>query len=263
MPAKMKFKTKEEMPEEFREHAEQVEGGFEVAVVAKKIHDGFRENNINLARERDGLKATNEALVAIVGPDVEKFKGELGDLRTTAQKVKDGALKGSDAIETEVVKRVSSREAGWNEEKRQLQEQLSAATKTGGEWKTKFESSRLDSEVSNLVLAADSGFSPSALPDIQARARGVFQVQEDGALVAKKGDAVIYSKKEAGQPISLKEWGAGLLEEAPHFGKTSAGGGAAGGRDAGAKIGGMSKEAFNKLGVTDRLTKIREAQART
>lgn len=261
MPAKMTFKTKEEAPEDFREHLEQVDGGFELSVVPKKVHDGFRQNNINLAQERDGLKVKVEALTAIVGDDPEKFKGELGDLRTTAQKVKDGTLKGTDAIEAEVAKRVSAREAGWNEEKRQLSTQLEAAQGAGRDWENRFKAARLDNEVAQLVGAADAGFNPSALPDIQARARQVFQVAEDGSLVPKNGDAVVYSKKEAGQPMSLREWGASLLEEAPHFGKPSKGGGAVGGGSGGDKVAGMPVADFQKLSPAERMSRYREAQA--
>lgn len=261
MPAKMKFAKKEDAPEDFREHLEQVDGGFELAVVPKKVHDGFRENNINLARERDGLKQANEALTAIVGPDAEKFKGELTGLRQTAQLVADGKLQKSDAIEAEVNKRVAARESGWNDEKGQLQSQLQAAQDTGKSWESKFKASRLDNEIAQLVGAADSGFNPSALPDIQARARQVFQVGDDGSLTPRKGDAVIYSKKEAGQPMSLKEWGAGLLEEAPHFGKSSKGGGAIGGGSGGEKIAGMPAADFNKLSPAERMARAREAQA--
>lgn len=261
MPAKMKFKTKEEAPEDFREHLEQVDGGFELAVVAKKVHDGFRQTNIDLLKERDGLKAENTGLRAVVGEDPEKFKGELVDLRSTAQKVKDGTLKTSDAIETEVVKRVGARESGWTDEKRQLTSQLEQAQSVGKDWESKFRSERLNNEVSALVSAADSGFNPSAVSDIQARARGVFVVQDDGSLLPKKGDGVIYSKKEAGVPMSLKEWGAGLLEEAPHFGKSSAGGGANGGGNGGEKVAGMARTDFEKLSPSERITLHRKAQA--
>lgn len=260
MPAKMKFAKKEDAPEDFREHLEQVDGGFELSVVPKKVHDGFRENNINLARERDGLKVQVEGLTAIVGPDADKFKGELGELRATAQKVADGKLQGSEAIETEVRKRVGQREQGWNDEKRQLTGQLEQAQSTSKDWEGKFKGASLDNAVAAMVSAADSGFNPSAAPDVQARARQVFQVQEDGSLVPKKGDGIIYSKKEAGVPMSLKEWGAGLLEEAPHFGKSSVGGGANGGGGGGDKIAGIPRADFNKLSPAERMTRARQAQ---
>ena len=263
MPAKMKFKTKEEAPEDFREHLEQVADGFELTVVSKKTHDEFRTNNVNLLKERDTLKASNEALTAIVGPDAEKFKGELSGLRTTAQLVADGKLQKSDAIEAEVVKRVGARETGWTEEKRQLSDQLEAAKATGSSWEHKFKAARLDSEVAAMVGAAGGGFNPSAVPDIQARARSVFVVKEDGTLEPRKGDAVIYSKKEAGQPMSLKEWGASLLEEAPHFGKSSAGGGANGGGGGGEKVAGIPRADFEKLAPAERISLHRKAQGQS
>lgn len=259
----VKYKTKEEMPEEFREHAKEADGGFVVNVVLKSKLDEFRTNNTTLLQERDGHKAWRSAVVAAIGhEDAEKFKGEMAELRLTAQKVKDGELKGNDAIQAAVDKRVSERIAAVQDEKRQAIEQATAAQAASRDWETKYKGSRLDTEIASMVLAADSAFNPSALSDIQSRARGVYVVQDDGSLVPRKGDAVVYSKKEAGQPMPLKEWGEQLLSEAPHFRKSSKGGGASGGEDGGDRAYGMSRKDFNALDPATRIQKHREAQAR-
>lgn len=259
----VKYKTREEMPEEFREHAKEADGGFTVNVVPKVKLDEFRTTNIAVLQERDALKEKFGSLAGVIGhDDPEKFKGELGELRATAQKVADGTLKGNDAIQAEVERRANAKIAAAADEKRQAMEMAQHAQATAKTWETKFKGSRLDTEIATLVLAGDSPFNASALPDIQARARGVYVVQDDGSLVPKKGDAVIYSKKDAGQPMPLKEWGESLLGEAPHFGKKSAGGGASGGHDGGEKVAGMSRKDFQALGPSERIAKYREAQAR-
>lgn len=76
---------------------------------------------------------------------------------------------------------------------------------------------------------------PSAIPDVLARAMGVFQLQEDGSLRAEDKSGTIYGK-DGKTPITPAEWLAGMKESASHWFPAPSGGGAGGGngRDGGA-----------------------------
>lgn len=253
----VKFKSLDEVPEGLREHAKQVDGAFVINVVPKVKLDEFRETNISLAQERDALKTRVQGLAEIVGEDPEKFKTELEALRHTDQLVKDGKLKGSDAVENAVQERLENVKTSYEQQLAEMGQKLEAANQRGNDFESKFKRSQIDREITNAVLAKDSGVNPQALPDILARAYGVYQVKDDGTLVAMKGDAVIYGSDGA-TPMSPKEWLTKLLAEAPYLGLSSNGGGAFG--DRGDTVGGMSKEEFNKLDPATRIAKYREAQ---
>ena len=253
----VKFKTLDEVPEGLKEHVKQVEGSFVVNVVPKVKLDEFRETNISLAQERDTLKTKVQGLSEIVGEDPDTFKTELEELRQTNQLVKDGKLKGSDAVENAVKERLENVKSSYESQLGELGKKLEAANQRGNDFENRFKRSQIDREITNAVLAKDSGVNPQALPDILTRAYGVYKVKDDGSLVAMKGDAVIYGSDGA-TPMSPKEWLTKLLVEAPYLGLSSNGGGAFG--DRGDVIAGMSTEEFNKLDPATRIAKYREAK---
>lgn len=253
------FDTLDAIPEGLREGAKEVGGKHIVNVVPKSKLDEFRDNNLTLSTERDGLKNTVANLSKLVGEDPAAFATELDTLRTTAQQVKDGKLKGTDAIESEVTNRVGTMKSDFE---RQLQE----ARKEVGTWKdkatdadTKFRRSLIDRAVTNAVLAEASGAQPQALMDILSRAYGVFTVDESSNLIAKDGQVTIYGADGA-TPLTPAEWLEKLKEQAPYFFKSSNGGGAGGSGDT--KLpNGYSAEDFNKLPAAEQLRLGRKAGA--
>ncbi|MDW9491687.1 hypothetical protein [Sinorhizobium meliloti] len=254
------FDTLDAIPEGLREGAKQVDGKVVINVVPKSKLDEFRDNNLTLSQERDTLKSSVATLSQIVGEDPSAFAAELENLRSTSQQVKDGKLKGTDAIEQEVNNRVSSMKSDYE---RRLQE----ASKETVAWKDKatssdqkFRRSLIDRSVTNAVLAEASGAQPQALPDILSRAYGVFTVDDNGTLIARDGEATIYGADGA-TPMTPAEWLEKLKEQAPYFFKTSNGGGA-GGSGNNAVPGGMSAEDFNNLSGAQQLALARKAQGR-
>jgi hypothetical protein len=253
----IKFDTLDAIPEGLREGAKEVDGKMVINVVPKGKLDEFRETNISLSSERDNLKNTVASLSAIVGEDPEAFQASLEEMQQITQQVKDGKLKGTDAIETEVNSRVASMKSDYE---RRLQEQNKETTA----WKEKavsadqkFRQSQIDRAVTNAVLAEDSGAQPQALMDILSRAYKTFVVEDDGKLVARDGEATIYGADGA-SPMTPKEWLEKLREEAPYFFKSSTGGGAGGSND-GKLPGGMNAEDFQKLSGSEQL-KLARAQ---
>lgn len=260
MPDILTFKTKEEVPEGLRSHAVEKDGVVTVKVVAEPEHAAFRTNNIALLKERDELKNKLTPYVEVFGEDVTKVSGELTELRTIKQQVDDGTLKGTKAVADAVEARVASEKAGWAAAKTALEASAAAANQKAQVADQKFKGLLLDQSVASQVLASDSGFAESALADIQSRARGAWKVQDDGTpvLLDAKGTQ-IYSVKEPGTPMPMKEWLEGLAKSAQHFLKPSVGGGAHGGNGTGNF--GMSQEAYSKLKPSERMELARKAQA--
>lgn len=250
------FKTLDELPEELRGSAKEKadKSGFEVNLSLTSKVDEFRERNVNVSRDLDTLRAYSEKVKAIVGDDVEAFNASLTALREVEQRVKDGKLQGSEAIEAEIVKRTETMRT-------ELSGQVATKANEAATWKTKYEDldrqhrmSKLDSAVNALCHDPVYGVNPQAIPDVLARARSVYEVGGDGSFTPKRNGEVIRGE-DGVSPLSLNEWIKGLQKEAEYYFKRSTGGGAAG--DAGnggeAKFGGLSAEEFNKLKPMERL----------
>jgi hypothetical protein len=257
MPDILKYKTKDEVPEGLRPHAEEKDGAVQVEVVPAKVHSEFRTNNIALLKERDDLKTKNTSYVQVFGEDIPKVSEELTELRKVKQQVDDGTLKTSDAVQKEVDKRAKSEQEGFAATRKALEATAQGATALQKMWESRYKGVHLDQAVAAQVTAADSGFSPSALLDIQARAKSVWRVSDDGTLQAVDAAGTqVYSLKEPGTPLGMKEWLQSIAASAPHFLKPSAGGGAPGGRGNGAA--GSQDPAFLALPPAERMKIARE-----
>ena len=252
------FDSKESIPEGLGEAAKQNGEKWEVNVVLKSKLDEFRENNIALSEERDNLKATNESLSKIIGEDSEAFVNELTDLRKTAQQVADGKLKASNDIEAEVENRVKAMREGYESQIAELTTKNKAANEAVAEGQRKYNNTVVDRYITDAVLNPESGVNPAALPDILARARGIFKVAEEGKVVAMKSDNVVLYGADGATPMTGEEWVAALKKDAPHFFKSNTGGGA-GGSDK-KYPNGMSKEDFEKLPASQRLRYANEGK---
>lgn len=251
----IKFKTKEEVPEGLT--AVEKDGAYVVDVVEKTKLEEFRTNNISLARERDELKNKVSTYASLIGDDPDTFKGELEELRTTHQQVKDGKLKGTDAVEAEVTRRVASVKEGYDAQIKTLSTERDRERQGREALDARLRRSIIDSAVTQAILASDSGINPATTPDILSRAYKLFTVNEKEELVPKQGDAVIYGSDGA-TPMSVKEWLQKLQVEAPYFSLQSAGGGASGNADSKLPKG-YTQETWDKLSPQERIKLARRA----
>lgn len=252
------YSARGDVPEDLADFVKEDNGKFVVDVGPKAKITEFRDNNIALKQERDALKAKLEVFGKL-GDDPAKLQDELKALREVDQLVKDGKLKGNDAISAEVERRLKETRESHEAQIRDLTNKVGAAEQKAVQADQKWRVSVLDQRITNAVLADDSNVNPATLPDVLARARNIYTVTDDGKLVPKQGDAVVYGAN--GDPMQPKEWLTKVLAEAPYLGKTSAGGGADGGTG-GKELGGMSQEAFNNLSPEERITRFRAAGAK-
>ena len=83
------------------------------------------------------------------------------------------------------------------------------------------------------------------MPDITARARGVFRLV-NGVPTAFEADAqTVRAGKDGVTPMTLEEWVDAQVSEAPHLFESSAGGGAVG-NGSGGVGGGSAKNPFRR-----------------
>lgn len=245
------FNTLEEVPAELREYAKADEetGKFGVNVVPNQKLVEFREKNIDLSKRLEAVTPTLARVQEIAGEDLDAFVNDLNGLRDIAQRVKDGELKTDDQIESAVQDRIKVLRDGYDENSKALRKELTEYQQKAQTLTERLNRTVIDKEVTAAVIVPESGVQPQALPDILQRAYGLFKI-EDGQLVPKRGESVIYGSDGA-SPMSVSEWLIKLRDEAPHYFKGNNGGGAAGGKEE--KIGGMTAAQIAQLSPMQRL----------
>lgn len=255
------FDSIDRIPDNMRTYAKAVEGSDAVSLnlVAQDKLDEFRDRNTELVKERDTLKSRVELLSPIVGEDPDAFKAMIAEYQAMEQRVKDGSLKESRNVEEEVVRRTEDM-------RKTLEEQVRAAQREGNGWKQKAvegDSRHRDLLVTMTIKDAaidpESGVLPSAIGDVLSRAKTVWRAEDNGSVVAYKGDLKLYGSDGASE-LTPKEWVSKLKEEAPHFFKGTQGGGAVGA--GGEKLGqhGKTTQQLSQMTAAQRLD-LANAQA--
>ncbi|UTC29854.1 hypothetical protein BAJUN_02240 [Bajunvirus bajun] len=225
----LSFDSLDLVPEGLRESAKQAEGSdkFSVNVVAAHKIDEFRDNNIQISKERDQLLKDLEPLKNIVGEDPEAFGAHLEELRNIAQRVKDGELKEGRGLDEALQKRTE-------EMRKQYQDQLQKVGSEKAAWEARhkqvearFKESLVSNAITAAAMANGSGVEPTAVDEIVRSALGVFKSDDAGRLTPYAGEAPIYGA-DGVSPMTPKEWLLKLKEEKPFFFQQSGGGGAGG-----------------------------------
>jgi hypothetical protein len=235
MALKFKFKTKDEVPAEVQSLYVERDGAWLLDVegaVEKSKLDEFRNNNVALAKERDDLKKRYEG----IDPDeVRKLADEKRRLEEAQQ------LKAGEA-EKVVEARVKALKGDFDK-------QLSAATGERDALNARLVAIQIDQGV--ITAASKRGLRVSAMPDITARARGVFRLVEGVPTAFEADGKTVRAGKDGVTPMTLEEWVDAQVSEAPHLFESNAGGGGGGatsqyGNGSGGAGGGKAKNPFRK-----------------
>lgn len=225
----LSYDALDQVPEGLREFAKQADGSekFSVNVVAGNKIDEFRDNNIKISKERDALLAEIEPLRAVVGEDPNAFSAHVEELRSIAQRVKDGELKEGRALDEALQKRTE-------EMRKQYDERLQAVGKEKAAWEGKhrelegrFKNSLISNAITAAAMANGSGVDPTAINEVVRSGLDVFKTDDQGRLTPYVGEAPLYGA-DGVTPMTPKEWLTKLREEKPFFFFNSGGGGSGG-----------------------------------
>jgi hypothetical protein len=228
MALKFKFKSKDEVPAEHLPFYAERDGAWVLDVdgaVEKSKLDEFRNSNVALLKERDELKQRFDG----IDPDaVRALAAEKQKLEETAQ-LKAG----------EVEKVFESRTKTL---KGEFDKQLSSVTTERDALNARLVAIQIDQGV--ITVASKRGLRASAMPDITARARGVFRLVEGVPTAFEADGKTVRAGKDGVTPMTLEEWVDAQVSEAPHLFESNAGGGAAGNGSGGAANKGSVKNPF-------------------
>lgn len=221
------FETRETAPEAYRPYLQEVDGKFQLKLVAQQKLNEFRDTNTNLVKERDTLKAFHDTYKGLVGDDVDAFKAAQEELADLRQKKANGELKGSKEIEEALAKRVETMKADLEAKAKALETRATTAENNFNDLQSRYDRREVEIQVREAASNADLGVLPSAIPDIVRNANDLFQMK-DGKLVAMRDGAPVYGADGA-TPISPAEWiKTEVTKNSPHYFKPSSGGGAGG-----------------------------------
>lgn len=172
--------------------------------VPKSVHNEFRDKNIELKKALEGLGDTKpeDAVKAIrrveeLEAQVDKDKGKFDQL---------------------LEKRVSEMKA---EHEKQLGEKDKLIEGTKGQLKT------LKIDHALQEAGAEFGLRSAAAPDLVARGRTVFDLDEEGNIVSRDSEGNPRYNK-AGDPLQPKDWVQTMVKDASHLFDDSQGSGSAG-----------------------------------
>ena len=172
MPLKFKFKSKDEIPPDHLPLYAEREGGWVLDVegaVEKSKLDEFRNTNVSLLKERDDLKKRFEG----IDPDeVRKLADE--KRRLEEDRVLNGTPHPGPLPSAEREKFEKVLEARMKSLKGDFDKQLSAVTSDREGLTARLMAIQIDQGV--VGVATKRGLRATALPDITARARGVFRL---------------------------------------------------------------------------------------
>ena len=243
------FDTIDAVPAGLKEYAKTEDGKVTVNVAPSVKLDEFRNKNIELSQQLEQLGPTLARVKEIAGDDLDAFTTDLQGLRDIARRVQDGELKTNDQIESAVQDRIKAVKDGYEDNAKALRTELQAEKTKALTLEQRLNQTRIDKDVTSVVILPDSGVRPEALPDLLQRAYRLFKVEGD-KLVPKNGEATIYGANGA-DPMTVSEWLVKLRDEAPHYFKGNTGGGANGGKDG--KVGGFSAAEIAKMSPQQKL----------
>lgn len=262
--AQIQYESLSEVPEDLQEAAKEVDGKYVVNVVSSDKIKEFRENNISLSQERDGLQASLAQYESVTGvslPDLEEgklsdFAKTLEALRDTKKKVDDGKLVEETSLEEAAAARVT-------DVTNNFKDQLATMAKDRDAHKAKAEAAVRNANammVENAVrLAAsdpDVAMIDKAVAMILPNALNVFRVEDDGKIIPKQGDGTILYGSDGVSPKTMKEWLLEQREENDFLFKGSKGGGASGSSDT--KAGRLSAKELADMKPTERMKYARQ-----
>lgn len=234
------YDAQDQVPEALKSIAVEKDGKFVANVVPKAELDDFRNRNIAVAQERDGLKSIVGRLTTDLSFDPEDpdtFVTEIGELRTIKQQVDDGKLVKDTSLEEAVQARTGEMKRGFDAKVNGLETENKNLKSENEKLKTNLNRTRIDHAVMEAISDPKSGALPEATRPILREAYETFSIDpESDKIVAKDSDGNVIYGGDGATVMTPAEWLKKLQETQPFFFKSAQGGGAGGGGPTGGAL---------------------------
>jgi len=265
MAAKLTYESLSDVPEGIREYAEEGENGKYIVTVdgAVRVKE-FREKNIEISKERDGMQAALSQYEQVTGvplPDLEsgklnEFAAVLDSLRETKKKVEDGALVENTSLEEAAAARVSEVHQSYKEQLATAARDRDAHKERAVKAEQRANSMQVENAVRLAAADPDIAMIDKAVTFVLPKALQTFRVEDDGKVTPKTGDGTVIYGSDGVTPMSMKEWLLKERSENEFLFQGSRGGGASGNSD---KIGGrLTQSEMEKMPPAERMKYARK-----
>jgi hypothetical protein len=213
--AKAVVDTLDQVPEALRSEYEPRDGKFYLKLegdvpgfVPANKHAEFRNNNIALMAAKTELETKLKSFEGIDPTEYASLKAKIADLEKAGVKKGDDVLAQVRAAAEAAVKPVA--------------EKLALIERSEADAKARLAAESLRNALTQAGMRA--GVAEKALTDYISRGQAIFQMDQTGAIVARKNSAPVYNSQ--GAELTIDDWVADLTSEAPHLFNPSRGGGA-------------------------------------
>lgn len=229
MPLQRELESLDGLPEAIVEHYVQdtSTGKFVLLVdgmVPKTKVDEFRATNTDLMKKNQSLLNDIETLKESYGVDPDQVL----EMKKTLESYKDKKVLDDEGIEALLEKRLAQLKADQQSELKVREKRIEELSKDREHWANRYQKTVIERELRDAALAA--GVRPTALQDVVLRGSGMWQLNDDGRIIAKDSQGDLMYGADSVSLLSAKEWmETSLRESAPHFFEPTGGGGAPGG----------------------------------
>lgn len=220
------YNSADEIPEGYADLYTEKDGKWHLTgVKGMKTETDTNKLSKSLREEREAHKKTKDKLAKLGGDDVDidevvEQLDELEDLRARIEAGEGGKVDEA-KLEELVEARLKRQLKPLERERDQLKSRNQELEGENGQLKTTINNGTIESRLREL--ATSENVVGSAMDDIVFMGTHMFEVAEDGAIVAKEGARGV----EAG--ITPDIWLTDMKEKRPHWWPASQGGGAGGG----------------------------------
>lgn len=194
------------------------------------IEAAVREATSGLAANKDEILGEKKALQDKLDSLSEQWKGldpeAVRGIMDRMANDEETKLLAEGKMDVVIERRTERLKADHQKQIAKLEESLAQRETNIGDLTKKVK--RLLIEGNLRQAASEQGLVASAVDDALARASSIFQVDENGALIAEEDGTTIYGK-DGKSSITPSEWLESMKEKAPHWFPAPNGGGASGG----------------------------------
>lgn len=214
MATNIPFAQLSDIPEGLRDHAVEKDGTYTVSVEFAGVVKEFRNNNVEISKERDGLKtvlskyeqATGVTMEALDEGKLDDFVSTFSQLKETKQRVDDGKLVEETSLEEASASRVAEVHTGYRAQLADSAKERDAHKARADAAEKRANSMVLENAVRIAAGDADVGMLENAVQMILPQAHSIFRVGEKGDITPKDADGTVIYGGDGMSPMSIKEW---------------------------------------------------------
>lgn len=194
------------------------------------IEASLQEFNTGLAANRDELLNEKKALKQQLDDVSKQWEGlDPAAVRTLMERLEndeEGKLLAEGKFDDVINRRTERLQADTQKQIQSFTEQLASKDSELSSAKQQVKSLLIEGNMQQA--AAQLGVVPSAYEDAVYRAKSIFDVDENGKLVAEENGTTVYGK-DGKSSITPAEWLESMREKAPHWFPAPSGAGSGGG----------------------------------